>query len=578
MGITTTPTIKLEVGLTGPTVGSDIFHVGDPDRGKIGTGKIGSADIWSDITPWLRSWSFRRGASRDGGPILRYEAGTLTAVLNNGDRAMDPTNTTGPFSSGGVSLLTPMVRVRLTAVWDGYSYRLWYGYADAFTPDYDSPTWSTVTLTATDGFKIFAAIDRIASVSQGANEDSGLRVKRILDAIAWPADQRVIAAGDSLVQATTLEGNVLSELQLVQDTEAGEFWMDVNGKAKFRNRHRLFEDERSTTPQATFGDKPATSATYSYDFESGIGDWAATGGTASSSTAQAYDGTSSLLTTVTGSPTLVYTRRASVTVVPGHRYRLRFRIYMPAAGNVSAAVDWANGGGYLSTGYTNFDVPSAAWTLVQTIVTAPAAATQATFGPTMYSPSVPFTAGTTFYVDALEFVDLDTEIPYSSAPVQNDDATMANRVVITANAGTDQVAEDTVSQQRYLTKTFTKSGLLLQTDADALQYAQFVLYQAKDPELRFVEAVFKVPVPDLAAVAWPTLLNRELGDRVTVIRRPPGGGDPNYRDVFIRGIQMSQTENLDVEIRFAFQSATKFQFFTIGDPSLGRVGYNAIAW
>lgn len=570
------PDVRIEVGLTGPITGANYFTVGDPTRGQVGINEIGPDDVWSDISPWVRNWSFRRGATRADGPVLRYEAGTFIAQLNNGGREFDPTHLTGPYAVAGVSLLTPMVRVRVTAYWAGIAYRLWYGYADAWTPDYDSTTWSTVTLTATDGFKVFAANDRTASTSQGGGELSGPRVNRILTDAGWSAVDRVIASGNSTLQATTLADNALAELQAVAESEIGEFWMDKLGRAVFRGRHSLFEDERSTTPQATFGDLPAENVSYSYDFEAGIAGWAATGGTATSSAVQAHDGTSSMLTTVTGSPTLVYTRRAAVPVVAGHRYRLTFWVYAPTGGNLSAAVDWADPVDYLSTSYTNSDIDAATWTQLNAFVTAPGGATEATFGPTMYS-DVPFTAGYEFYVDGVEFADLDTEIPYASAPVMNDDTTMANRVIASRVGGTDQVANDTASQDRYLVKTYPKSGLLLENDSDALQYAEFVLYQSKDPELRFAEVTFNVPTPNLSAVAWPTLLARELGDRVAVIRRPPGGGDPNFRDVFIRGIEMN-SDGEDFKIRFPLQSATKYQFFTIADPSLGRIGYNAIAW
>jgi hypothetical protein len=51
-----------------------------------------------------------------------------------------------------------------------------------------------------------------------------------------------------------MPGSASTELQLVQDTEQGEFYIDAQGRAVFRNRKALLTDTRSKTSQATFGD------------------------------------------------------------------------------------------------------------------------------------------------------------------------------------------------------------------------------------------------------------------------------------------------------------------------------------
>lgn len=423
------PEVRIEAGLSGAVVDPSVWQIGDANRGKIGTAAIGSADIWVDISPWVRNWSFRRGASRGDGVGLRYEAGTATIQLNNGDRRFDPTHLGGPYVSGGETALVPMVRVRITAVWAGAGYVLWTGYADSWTPDYSTPTWSTVTLQATDAFKVFASVDRTGGAAVGGSELSGARVNRILDDIDWPTDDRDIAAGDSQLQATTLAGNALTELHLVQDSERGEFFMNAAGSATFRNRRAVLFETRSVTSQVTFGD-------------AGIG------------------------------------------------------------------------------------------------------------------------AG---------------EVPYAQAAVSNDDATMANEVSITRVGGTTQTASDTASVQRFLRKTYSRTDLLVLTDAEALNVASWILSQSKDPELRFVSITLPVPEAGTGSTVWPLVLERELGDRVTVIRRPPGGGDPNERDLFIRSVEHS-SDGANYTVTFQLQSAAKYAFWTIGDPTLGRIGFNAIAF
>jgi hypothetical protein len=424
------PTAKIEVGLTGPTTPSSVWHIGDPVRGMIGVAAIGAADLWVDITYAVRSWSYRRGLNRGNGIGLRYEAGTFTAEINNGDRNFDPTHLTGIYASGGLTTLLPMVRVRLSAVWNGVAYTLLTANADAWVPDYSDPDWSVTTLTATDGFKVLTGRRRTAVTPVGAGEDSGARVGRVLDSLSWPADDRVIAVGKSVVQATDLSGDGLAEIQLTQDSEMGEFYMDAYNQAVYRNRHAVLTETRSNTAQAVFGDAG------------------------------------------------------------------------PAAG----------------------------------------------------------------------------EIPYTATAVGNDDVTMANRVVAQNVGGIEQVAEDAASQARYLVKEYPKTDLILTTDAEALNWAEFVLGESKDPELRFERLDFNVARPDAAETAWPALLGRELGDRVTVIRRPPGGGDPNERDCWVRGIEMNSNGE-DWKVSMPLETTTRTNYWTIGHPTLGQIGtVNALAF
>lgn len=427
-GLAALPDVKWEIGLAGPTTNPLYMRVGDPIRGEVGTTfQVGPEDIWSDITEWVRSWSVRYWFARDDGvgPI-RYESGTCTIEVNNGDRRFDPTNLSGPYTSAGVSLLGPMVPVRGTGYYNGIAYRMYYGLTDAFKPAYPDPLWSTVTITASDPFKVFASIDRPASAPAGGSEDSGARVTRVLNSLNWPIEDRIIDVGDSTLQATTLADTGLAELQLTADSEYGEFYMDADGNAVFRRRHAILVDSRSNMAQATFGD----------------------------------------------------------------------------------------GGG--------------------------------------------------------------SEIPYRDTVVDADDATMANYVSITRVGGAEQTTNNATSEARYLRKSYTRTDLIMETDTVALDYAAMILYQHKDPEVRFSSIELGVPRLDTAALAWPAMLGLERGDRVTILLDPPGGGT-NSQDLYIRGIEHSSDGN-DWKTTFGLESASRSQFMTVGHATLGRVGFNAVAF
>jgi hypothetical protein len=104
-------------------------------------------DDWYDATEDLISGSTNRGKQNE---LDRYQAGTMTVVLDNDDRTYDPTYAASPLDG----YVLPMKRVKLTATWDGETYPLFFGYADRWTQNREGPHRGTTTLSATDGFKV----------------------------------------------------------------------------------------------------------------------------------------------------------------------------------------------------------------------------------------------------------------------------------------------------------------------------------------------------------------------------------------------------------------------------------------
>lgn len=419
----TIASVIVEVAFSAASTGTWL-HLDDTERGLLDTGTLADDEVWIDVTSYVRSWSTQRGVSRTEGPVLRYEAGRATIVLRNEDRRFDPANLDGPYVSAGVTQVTPMRAVRVRATHGGTTYDIWRGYADSWTITYPNPSYSECVLQATDGLKVLQAYDRAATGAVGAGEDTGARVARILTSASWPASDRVLDTGDSTLQATTLEGSALTEIQLAVDSELGEFYMDKVGRATFRRRQAILEDTRSATSQAVFDD----------------------------------DGTD-------------------------HRYA-------------------------------------------------------------------------------------EVELEY-------DDDQLINAARITRVGGAEQSASDSASITSYLTHVVQRSDLIMETDAAAADWADWVVYQGKDPELRF-SAININPRRDDDDL-FPVVLAREIGDRITVNRRPPGGGDAITRDVFIRGIE-HRGEPHRWHTRFALQSATRYQFLTLDSSSLGTLDSNALGF
>jgi len=161
------------------------------------------------------------------------------------------------------------------------------------------------------------------------------------------------------------------------------------------------------------------------------------------------------------------------------------------------------------------------------------------------------------------------------AGLSYDDTTLNNLVRVARVGGTQQIAEDITSQQQYLVHTFDRTDLIVESDAVAADYAAFILYQTKSPELRFTSLT--VAGNDDQDALFPHMLGRAIGDRIRINRVPPGGGIVS-RDVFIAGVSHEVPGPNEWRTTWALQSASKWSFITLDNPTLGVLDANAIAY
>lgn len=182
-----------------------------------------------------------------------------------------------------------------------------------------------------------------------------------------------------------------------------------------------------------------------------------------------------------------------------------------------------------------------------------------------------------------------TELFFADVTRADDDTTLANDVQATRVGGTLQEATDQGSAAQFLfPRTYARSDLIQQDDPTALQWAQWVLYVSAGAENRF-DAIDVDPTSDgngdatypqaLTQAAWAAALGREIGDRIQIWRRPPNAGTVT-KDCFITGITHTFDASASTWLTsWTLASAAKYgSFFTIGDPTLGQIGLNAIAW
>lgn len=128
---------------------------------------------------------------------------------------------------------------------------------------------------------------------------------------------------------------------------------------------------------------------------------------------------------------------------------------------------------------------------------------------------------------------------YTDLELAYDESRIWNEVRVTRVGGAVQVATDATSQARYFPRTLTRAPLIL-TDSEANDAANWLLGRYREPGVRVVSMTVHPERGDPAGtpnIMWERTLRLELGDRITVKRRPPGGGDPIEQDSFVEGIE-----------------------------------------
>ena len=119
------------------------------------------------------------------------------------------------------------------------------------------------------------------------------------------------------------------------------------------------------------------------------------------------------------------------------------------------------------------------------------------------------------------FSDDGTNISYQNAIVAFDDTTLINDVSVTRASGTEQNVFDQPSIDKYFLHSGEREGILVQTDAEALNQAKGILATRKDPEIR-IDSI-RLNLYDDANPNKPLAgVDIELLDGVTVTKTMPG--------------------------------------------------------
>lgn len=237
------------------------WFLGDAVDSILGTSTFLGSMANQDISAPVRGFTIDRGRQHE---LDRVEAGRATVRLANRDGVFTAENTSSPY----YPYFRPMAPLLIQATYSAVTYDLFNGFIEAVPQ-----TWTQgpagdaqVAVRAVDAFKVLnlakVTIDRPV-------EGAGARIGALLDAIGWPASLRAIDAGDSNVQAVTLDGTpILSHLQEVAASEGGVLFVDGSGVVTFLGRfHTVLLDEINDIWGDAIGENPYEDLTTSHDDE-----------------------------------------------------------------------------------------------------------------------------------------------------------------------------------------------------------------------------------------------------------------------------------------------------------------------
>jgi len=225
------PAVKLELGLNLGQGDPLSFVLDSSTKGVLdNTSYTLGGERFFDITDRLVTTTVRRGKNN---ALDRIDAGIVNITVDNSDREFDPLYEAGPY----YGQLIPRRSVRVSA----NDYPVFQGFIDDFDIQYEPGKQSVVQISVSDAFSVLANSGLEAFTP--ASELSGARINAVLDRpeVDWPADQRDIDAGNSvMLDADVAESTpALEYLQLVSDSEFGTLFLAKDGKITYRERNAV---------------------------------------------------------------------------------------------------------------------------------------------------------------------------------------------------------------------------------------------------------------------------------------------------------------------------------------------------
>jgi hypothetical protein len=172
------------------------------------------------------------------------------------------------------------------------------------------------------------------------------------------------------------------------------------------------------------------------------------------------------------------------------------------------------------------------------------------------------------------FADDGSGIKYANAVWKLDDTLIFNKSTVTRSGGTAQVATNQASIDKYFLHSYFLDGLLMQTDAVALDYARAYTASRAETSIR-CDAVELDLYTDNYNSGIIAALNLDFFDPITVITTQPGGSTLD-KTLQIFGVAMNITPN---SWKTTFTTLEPvIDGFIIGNVDYGVLGQNVLSY
>jgi len=172
------------------------------------------------------------------------------------------------------------------------------------------------------------------------------------------------------------------------------------------------------------------------------------------------------------------------------------------------------------------------------------------------------------------FSDNGAGIRYANAVWKLDDTLVFNKSTVTRSGGTAQVASNQASIDKYFLHSYFLDGLLMQTDAVALDYARAYTASRAETSIRcdYIELDLYTPSYTAGTIA---ALSLDFFDPITVITTQPGGSTLE-KTLQIFGVSFNITPN---SWKTTFTTLEPvIDGFIIGNVDYGVIGENVLSY
>lgn len=533
---------------------------------------------WTDITAYTESTvRTSRGRLKELDSIA---AGTASLSLDNADRRFDPTNLSGPYVAAGATQVLPLVPVRIRANYSATTYNVWRGFMDGWPQKFQDPKKATIDVSATDALKIFALIKQPSPWSVEVTTDAPTHWWKLND----PAGATVVADSGSAPAPGVVRSGVTLGVATVAPFSGQSCATFALGKIELGTAPQItalpftleFWIKVASAPSVTVAsiyEQGVTDIHVFHNTDGGVG-YLVRGNGVRSTNSITDNLPHHVACVATSTTTQIFVDGVDRSdVVPAHSIPLggTCLIGSPSAaqnnyltGTLDDVIIYAgtalsqaritahcNAGangytGDLSGARVNRILDAASWPSADRTINTGSSTLQAnllgatTFdalkavalaedariyidddGKVMFVGRANFQSETRFITNQSILGNSGSQIQYEGSPeYEFDDALIYNDVHITRTGGQEQVASDATSQGVYYVRSYALTGLLNNTDSEALGRAQKINSDHKAPLIRVKQVSFDGGSDD---TRFPTMLGRKLGDRVTLTVTTPAG-------------------------------------------------------